>query len=409
MESSAVGNMKIEWAMSHMKILNKIEEKFVKTMPFKGKKISMALHVEAKTAYLAIVLKKGGAEVSLTGCNPLSSDDSVISALKENYGINVYGKKGESEQEYWENFHKILEINPDYLIDDGADLISLVHKEYPSLISNLHGANEETTTGIVRLKAMHNKKELKIPVIDVNDAYMKHLFDNRYGTGQSTFDGIFTATNLSLSGSTVVVAGYGWCGRGIALRAKGLGAKVIVTEIDPIKAIEANMEGYNVMKMSQAIKYADFVVTATGCTDVVSKKDLLNAKEGVILSNAGHFNKEISLPDLNELAISKKMVRPFVEEYTLKNNKKIYLLGEGRLINLVAGQGHPVEIMDLSFSLQALSAEYLINKKYKPKVYPVPKAIDEKVAKLALKTRNIKIDRLTKKQKIYLNTWNEGT
>jgi len=409
MESSAVGNMKIEWAMSHMKILNKIEEKFAKTMPFKGKKIAMALHVEAKTAYLAIVLKKGGAEVSLTGCNPLSSDDSVISALKENYGINVYGKKGESEQEYWEYFHKILEVNPDYLIDDGADLISLVHKEYPSLIPNLHGANEETTTGIVRLKAMYNKKELKIPVIDVNDAYMKHLFDNRYGTGQSTFDGIFTATNLSISGSTVVVAGYGWCGRGIALRAKGLGAKVIVTEIDPMKAVEAHMEGYTVMKMSQAIKYADFVITSTGCTDVVSKKDLLNAKDGVILSNAGHFNKEISLPDLNELAISKKTVRPFVEEYTLKNNKKIYLLGEGRLINLVAGQGHPVEIMDLSFSLQALSAEYMINKNYKPNVYSVPKAIDEKVAKLALKTRNIKIDHLTKKQKIYLNTWNEGT
>ncbi len=409
MNAYSEGKQKIEWVISHMPILNNIDNKLKEERSFKNVKIGMALHLEAKTAYLSIALKNGGADIRITSCNPLSSDDSVIKSLHEDYGVSVYGKKGESDTEYWEYLHNILDFSPDIIIDDGADLISLLHREYTHLIHDTKGANEETTTGIVRLKAMEKKRELKIPVIDVNDASMKHLFDNRYGTGQSTFDGIFSATNLTIAGSTFVVAGYGWCGRGIAMRAKGLGAEVVVTEIDPVKAIEARMDGFSVMPMKKAVGVADFIVTATGCKDVVSKKDLLNCKNGAVLANAGHFNKEVSLKDLDAVSKSHRTVRRYVDEYVLENGKKLYLLGEGRLINLVAGQGHPAEIMDMSFSLQALSAKYLLNEKLKSKIYPVPAKIDRYVAMLKLKSMGIKIDHLTKEQKLYLSEWDEGT
>ncbi|MEM0160696.1 MAG: adenosylhomocysteinase [Thermoplasmata archaeon] len=400
------GVLRLNWAKSHMFILNEIENRFRKEKPFANLKIGMALHVEAKTGVLALTLKNGGAKVKLASCNPLSSDDLVVNALKEN--IDVYARKGESDEEYYENLNKVLDFEPDIIIDDGGDLTYLIHK---SKDFKVIGGNEETTTGVVRLKALEKKGVLKFPIFDVNDAKMKHLFDNRYGTGQSTIDGLMTATNLSLAGKNIVVAGYGWCGRGIANRLRGLGAKITVTEIDSVKAVEAHMDGFNVTTMIEAIKNADFVITATGMKDVVRAEHLKVAKNGCILANAGHFDVEISKRDLEKMAISKSNVRKSVDLYEFQDNRKIYLLSEGRLVNLAAGQGHPVEIMDLSFSLQALTAEYVVKKRdtLKNKVYSVPEEIDEYVAEAALRNFNISLDKLNDEQKRYYEDWETGT
>jgi adenosylhomocysteinase len=400
------GLLRLNWAKSHMPILNEIEKRFISEKPFAKLKIGMALHVEAKTGILALTLKNGGARVKLASCNPLSSDDEVVEALKEN--IDVYARKGESNEEYYDNLNKVLEFEPDIIIDDGGDLTYLIHKNRDFKVI---GGNEETTTGVLRLKALEKKGKLKFPIFDVNDARMKHLFDNRYGTGQSTIEGIMTATNLSLAGKNIVIAGYGWCGKGIANRLRGMGAKITVTEIDPVKAVEAHMDGFNVSPMLEAIKNADFVITVTGMKDVVRADHIKVAKDGCILANAGHFDVEISKKDLEKMARSKNNVRKSVDMYRLENNKKLYLLSEGRLVNLAVGQGHPVEIMDLSFSLQALTAEYVVKRRetLKNKVYSVPEEIDEYVAEMALKNFNISIDHLNDEQKRYYEEWEVGT
>ncbi len=401
------GQNRLDWAYAHMGVIQKIRERFMEEKPFEGLKIGMALHVEAKTGILALTLRDGGANVRLASCNPLSTDDSVVEALRER-GLNVYAKKGETREEYYENLHKVLEMEPDIIIDDGGDLTTMLHTSYSHL--PILGGNEETTTGVLRLKVMEKKGVLRFPMFDVNDAKMKHLFDNRYGTGQSTLDGIMSSTNLSIAGKIAVVAGYGWCGRGIAMRLRGMGANVIVTEIDPVKAIEARMDGFRVMPMIEAIKEADMVITATGMKDIVRKEHIKKAKNGCILANAGHFDNEISKKALEELAKGKREIRKFVEEYDL-GNKKLYLLGDGRLINLVAGQGHPVEIMDMSFAIQALTAEYIAknHENLEPRVYAVPEKIDNEVAWLKLQAMGIKIDELTDEQKRYLEEWQEGT
>ncbi len=400
------GKEKLEWAMSHMDVLSEIRRDFINKKPFKGLKIGMALHVEAKTGILALTLRDGGANVRLASCNPLSTDDEVVEALRAE-GLNVYAKKGENREEYYENLHKVLEFEPNIIIDDGGDLTTLLHEEYAHI--EIMGGNEETTTGVMRLKVMEKKGVLRFPMFNVNDAKMKHLFDNRYGTGQSTLDGIMSATNLAIAGKTAVVAGYGWCGRGVAMRMRGMGANVIVTEINAVKAIEARMDGFRVMPMIDAVKEADLIVTTTGMKNILRKEHFKEIKDGCILANSGHFDNEINKKDLEEMAKSRKRIRKYVEEYNL-GDRKVYLLGDGRLINLVAGQGHPVEIMDMSFAIQALTAEYIAShKSLAPKVYPVPEEIDNYVARLKLKAMGIKIDELTEEQKRYLEEWKEGT
>lgn len=405
----ASGKNKIEWVSRNMPILNTIKEDFIKNKPFKGKKITICIHLEAKTAYFATVLKAGGAEVTATGCNPLSTQDDVALALREVYGITVYGKHGETEEEYFNDLRNALSNNPDIIMDDGGDLTNLIHSEYPELIKTLQGGTEETTTGILRLKARERAGELKFPVISANDAYCKYLFDNRYGTGQSVWDGINRTTNLIVSSKYVVVAGYGWCGKGTAMRAKGLGAKVIVCEVDPIKAVEAVMDGFSVMSMEEASKIGDIFVTVTGCKDVITKKHLLNMKDGVILANAGHFDVEINKNDLMEISDEKRVVRNNIEGYFGKDGKVRNLLAEGRLVNLAAGDGHPAEIMDMSFSIQALSLKY-INDNYKNmenKVYNVPDVLDKYVANIKLKSMGLSIDTLTEEQEKYINNYME--
>ncbi len=411
MELLERGKLRLEWAREHMDVMKSVRKELKDSGVLEGMRISMALHVEAKTGILALTLQEAGAKVRLASCNPLSTDDSVAVALNEEYGLETYAKKGESNEEYYANLNKVLDLRPQIVIDDGSDLIFLLHTERKELLSGIWGANEETTTGVIRLRALEKEGELEFPVIDVNDAYMKHLFDNRYGTGQSTFDGIFTSTNLLMAGKTFVVAGYGWCGRGIAMRAKGLGADVIVTEVDPIKAIEARMDGFRVMPMLEAVKQADFIVSATGVKDIVGKEHFEAIKNGCVLANSGHFDNEISKKDLEDMAIGKRRVRDFVDEYTLKDGRKLYLLGEGRLINLAAGQGHPVEIMDMSFAIQALSAEYIAknHEKMEKRVYQVPYEIDEKVGRIKLDSLGIEIDSLTEEQIRYMNDWREGT
>lgn len=401
------GKLKLDWALGHMDVLRQIRKKFREEKPFDGLKIGMALHVEAKTGILALTLRDGGAKVRLASCNPLSTDDSVVQALRDE-GLEVYARKGENREEYYQNLYRVLEIEPDIIIDDGGDLTTLLHREYKHI--KIMGGNEETTTGVIRLRVMEKKGVLRFPMFDVNDAKMKHLFDNRYGTGQSTLDGIMTATNLTIAGKNVVVAGYGWCGRGIAMRMRGMGANVIVTEIDPIKAIEARMDGFRVMRMLDAIKKADFVITATGMKNVVREEHFLAAKDGCIFANAGHFDNEVSKEDLERLSERKRRVRNYVDEYIVKG-KKLYLLGEGRLVNLAIGQGHPVEIMDMSFAIQALTAEYIAknHEALNPKVYSVPEEIDALVAQMKLRAMGIQIDELTEEQLRYLEEWQEGT
>jgi len=394
-----------------MPVLKTIRERFKKEKPLEGLKIGMALHTEAKTGILALTLADAGAHIRLASCNPLSTDDSVALALKKHYGLEVYAKKGESQEEYYSHLNSVLDMRPDYIIDDGADLIAMLHTTRRELIKDIKGANEETTTGVIRLRSMSADGKLEFPVMAVNDAKMKFLFDNRYGTGQSAFDGWMNATNLMISGKRLTVAGYGWCGKGIAMRAKGLGASVIVTEIDPIRAIEAKMDGFEVMKMIDAVKVSDIVMTVTGCKDIIKDEHLRQMRDGCMLCNVGHFDNEINKDALNDASVSVARVRDFVDEYKLKDGRCIYLIAEGRLMNLAAGQGHPAEIMDMSFAVQALTIEYLVknHKKMENKVYPVPSEIDTVIAEHKLKAMGVTIDTLSNEQKKYISGWEEGT
>lgn len=400
------GKRRIEWAELHMPVLRSIGKYFGKKKPLKGLRVGMCLHVEPKTCVLALTLKKAGAEVAIAGCNPLSTQDGAASALSK-MGVEVFAWNGQTEAEYFANIHSVLDIQPNVLIDDGADMIITLHKDRPELISGILGGCEETTTGVIRLKAMEKEGALAFPVIAVNDALTKHMFDNRYGTGQSTVDGILRATNLSIAGKTVVVAGYGWCGRGIAMRMKGMGADVIITEVEPVRALEARMDGYRVMKMIEAVPQADMLITATGNKWIIGKAELDSIKNGCILANAGHFNVEVDTTALEEASGRHYSARELVEAYELKSGKTVFLLAEGRLVNLAAGQGHPAEIMDMSFALQAMSAEYIVKEKkqLKPKVYPVPDALDRSIAQLKLKAMGIEIDQMTDAQRKYAQSW----
>ncbi|GAB6076892.1 adenosylhomocysteinase [Desulfurobacterium crinifex] len=407
-----IGKDRIEWAEMDMLVLRKeIRERFIEEKPLKGIRIGACLHVTTETANLMRTLKEGGAEVFLCASNPLSTQDDVAAALVKHYDIPVFAIKGEDEETYYQHIEAVLSKKPHITMDDGADLISTLHKNHPELIENVIGGTEETTTGVIRLKAMAKDGALKYPVIAVNEALTKHLFDNRYGTGQSTIDGILRATNRLLSGSVFVVAGYGWCGKGVAMRAKGMGAEVIVTEVDPIKAIEARMDGFRVMPMSEAAKLGDIFCTVTGNINVIREEHFKVMKDGAIVSNSGHFNVEIDIPALERMAVKKRKVRDFVDEYTLEDGRRIYLLAEGRLVNLSAAEGHPASVMDMSFANQALSAEYLVKegRDLRPDVYVVPGHIDRHVAELKLKAMGIEIDELTPEQIEYLNSWEMGT
>ena len=405
------GILRLHWAEMHTPVLQQIRERFRKEKPLKGLKVSMALHTEAKTGILAITLAEAGDHIRLASCNPLSTDDSVALALREKYGLEVYAKKGETQEEYYSHLNSVLDMGPDYIIDDGADLITMVHTTRRELLKDIKGANEETTTGVVRLRALANDGKLEFPVMAVNDAKMKFLFDNRYGTGQSAFDGWMNATNLMVSGKHLVVAGYGWCGKGVAMRAKGLGASVIVTEVDPVRAIEAKMDGFEVMPMVEAVKNADIIMTVTGCKDIVTKKHFEVMKDGCVMGNVGHFDNEINKKDLTSLSKKVTRVREFVDEYEMKDGRRLFLIGEGRLMNLAAGQGHPAEIMDMSFAVQALSLEYLVknHKDMKPAVYTAPAEIDTTIAEHKLQAMGVKIDTLSDEQKSYITGWEEGT
>lgn len=403
------GALLVEWATKRMPVLAQIRSRFEKEQPLKNVTVGACLHVTKETAVLAETLKAGGAKVALCGSNPLSTQDEVAAYLATK-GINVYAWRDQKTDEYFWCINQVLDYKPQATLDDGADLVGTLHKERTELLENVTGGTEETTTGVIRLRAMEKDGALKYPIIAVNDAYTKYLFDNRYGTGQSTIDGILRSTSLLLAGKNFVVAGYGWCGRGLAMRAKGMGAQVIVTEVDPTKALEAIMDGFRVMPMNEAAKIGDVFVTLTGDISVIRKEHMQKMKDGAIIANSGHFNVEINIPDLQSMSDSKRTVRPNLEEYSLKDGRKLYLLAEGRLVNLAAAEGHPSEVMDMSFSNQALSVEYLVkNEGLKTRVYRVPKEIDELVASLKLKALNVKIDELTEEQKKYLTTWEEGT
>jgi len=397
------GERKIRWVKGNMPLLRSIEEDFAATKPFAGKRIALSIHLEAKTAYLCRVLAAGGAEMYITGSNPLSTQDDVAAALVHG-GLNVFAWHGTTPEEYEAHTRKVIEAKPHFIIDDGGDLVTLIHEEYPELLPNVIGGCEETTTGILRLKAMAAAGTLKFPMMLVNDADCKHLFDNRYGTGQSVWDGINRTTNLIVAGKTVVIAGYGWCGKGAAMRAKGLGAKVIVTEIDPVKAIEAVMDGFTVMKMEEAAKIGDFFVTVTGCNHVITEKSFLNMHEGAILCNAGHFDVEVDMAGLRELAVESFEARNNIMGYKLPNGVTIYVIAEGRLVNLAAGDGHPAEIMDMSFAIQALSAQWLIQNRdsVSSVLNNVPREVDEAVAWRKLNSMGLQIDTLTQEQRVYL-------
>ena len=397
------GKLKIDWVREHMPILAEIRQEFLRTKPFTGMKIAICLHLEAKTAYLAQVLHEAGAKVAIAGSNPLSTQDDVAAALAEN-GVKVFAWHGSTAKEYDYLLRQTASIGPDLVIDDGGDLVHLLHTELREHLPRVKGGSEETTTGLHRLRGMALRGELEFPMIAANDAYCKHLFDNRYGTGQSTWDGIMRTTNLVVAGKTVVVAGYGWCGRGVAQRAKGLGAQVIVTEIDPVKALEAMMDGYQVMPMQKAASIGQIFITLTGCKDVIRGEHFAVMPDGAILANAGHFDVEISKPDLKAMAVSSRVVRENVEEYVLQDGRKLYLLGEGRLVNLACADGHPAEIMDMSFGIQALSLEYLVRsgKDLPCQVIRVPDEVDERIARLKLTAERIEIDILSSEQEHYL-------
>ncbi len=403
------GARKIAWVKRNMPLLNGIEEEFSKSKPFAGLKVALSVHLEAKTAYLCKVLAAGGAEMYVTGSNPLSTQDDVAAALVHD-GLNVFAWYNSNEEEYHRHIGAVIDAAPNIIIDDGGDLVHLIHNERTDLIPNVFGGCEETTTGIIRLKAMDKAGALKFPMVLVNDADCKHLFDNRYGTGQSVWDGINRTTNLIVAGKNVVVAGYGWCGKGVAMRAKGLGAEVIVTEIDPIKAMEAVMDGFKVMPMREAAKIGDFFVTVTGCADVIGEEAFLNMKDGAICCNAGHFDVEVNMAKLREIAADSHIARSNIMGYKLSNGRTIFVIAEGRLVNLAAGDGHPAEIMDMSFAIQALSAEYIAKNAASLRsgasmTINVPKEIDRKVAERKLKAWNITIDKLTPEQEEYLGSW----
>jgi adenosylhomocysteinase len=405
------GGLRIEWARNNMPVLSLVAQRFKKRKPLKGLKIGCCLHVTTETAVLAEVLKSGGATISLCASNPLSTQDDVAASLVKNLEVSVFAIKGEDTRTYYQHIKSVLLSRPDITMDDGADLVSTIHRGKISEHKNILGGTEETTTGVIRLRALAQQGKLRYPIIAVNDAQSKHLFDNRYGTGQSTVDGIIRSTNKLLAGCNFVVCGYGWCGRGVAMRAKGMAAKVIVVEVDPLRALEATMDGYEVMRISGAAKIGDVFVTTTGDTSVIRKEHFILMKDGAILANAGHFNVEIDIPALQKLGKKKKRIREFVDEYILKDGRKIYLLGEGRLINLAAAEGHPAQVMDMSFANQALSIEYIArhHKQLRNDVYGVPEAIDKNIATLKLKSLGIKIDTLTGEQKKYLSSWELGT
>ncbi len=405
------GRRRIEWAEREMPVLRQIQERFAKERPLKGLRVSACLHVTTETANLMNALHIGGADVVLTASNPLSTQDDVAASLVTHFEIPVYAIKGEDNPTYYKHINAALAHEPHMTMDDGADLVSVLHKERQDLLANIVGGTEETTTGVIRLRAMAADGALRFPIIAVNDAMTKHLFDNRYGTGQSTIDGIIRATNILLAGKTVVVAGYGWCGRGFAQRARGLGASVVVTEIDPLPALEAVMEGFRVMPMNEAAKVGDIFVTLTGDLNVIDRHHFEVMKDGAIVANSGHFNVEINIPALEEMATDKRLVRPFVEQYQLSDGRRVHLLGEGRLINLAAAEGHPASVMDMSFANQALSLEYLVRNadQLQNRVYGVPQDIDKEIARLKLAAMDVAIDQLTPQQHAYLNSWQEGT
>ena len=404
------GIRKIEWVQRHMPVLEHIKKEYEETQPFKGITIGSCLHLEPKTINLGLTLQAGGAEVAMTGCNPLSTHDDAVAGAAD-LGLNIYGWRDQDDEEYYQTINMVLDHKPDVIIDDGADMIMVLHNERTDVLKHIKGACEETTTGVHRLEAMHKDGALKFPVVAVNDAYTKYLFDNRYGTGQSSFDAIMGTTNMLIAGKSVVVCGYGWCGRGIALRAQGLGANVIVTEIDPIRALEARMDGYRVMKIRDAVKEADLIITVTGNINIIHGDDFKYMKDGCMLCNSGHFNVEINRRDLEAQSTSVREVRESIEMFTMKDGRKIYLLADGRLVNLSAarGQGHPAEIMDMSFAVQALSAKYILNNDLEVGVTKAPDDIDYKVANLKLKAMDIEIDTLSDRQKEYMCSWKEGT
>ena len=405
------GKLRIEWADENMPVLKLIRERFSKEKPLKGVKVSCCLHVTTETAVLMNTLKSGGGEVNLCASNPLSTQDDVAASLVKDFNIPVFAIRGEDNKVYYSHIESSLGLKPNVTMDDGADLVSTIHKSRLDLVPNILGSTEETTTGIIRLRSLEQNKKLLFPVIAVNDADTKHLFDNRYGTGQSTVDGVIRATNILIAGKIVVVLGYGWCGRGFAMRARGMGANVIITEVDPTKALEAIMDGYSVMPMKEAAKKGDLFVSLTGNTTVIAGEHFKVMKDGAIVANSGHFNVEIEIPALEKMSSKKRVIRNGVEEYLLKDGRRINLLGEGRLVNLACAEGHPAIVMDMSFANQALAAEYLVksHKKLDKKVYRMPEAIDKEIARLKLKSMGIQIDTLTAFQKKYLSSWELGT
>ncbi|WP_088224678.1 adenosylhomocysteinase [Desulfosporosinus sp. FKB] len=401
-----LGQSKIDWVAPRMQVLNIVRQEFEKTQPFAGKNVVICLHLEAKTAYLAHVVRAGGANVTVVASNPLSTQDDVVAALVQQ-GIQAHAWYNATDEEYKHHLQLALDTEPDFIIDDGGDLVSTIHTTRPELLKKVKGGAEETTTGVLRLHSMAKDGVLKFPMIAVNDAQCKYLFDNRYGTGQSVWDGIMRTTNLVVAGKTAVIAGYGWCGKGVAMRAKGLGAKVIICEINPIKANEALMDGFEVMPMIEAAKFGDFFITVTGNTNIINKEHFGQMKSGAILCNAGHFDVEVNVAQLKEIALSERTARNNITEYTLPTGQKLYLLAEGRLVNLAAGDGHPAEVMDMTFALQALSLEYVAvnHNKLAPGVYQVNSEIDEKVAQLKLQSLGLSIDTLTQEQRTYLASW----
>jgi adenosylhomocysteinase len=404
------GRRRVEWAFQSMPVLQAIRKQFIRSQPLAGVRVAACLHVTTETANLIIALKDGGAEVALCSSNPLSTQDDVAATLVKDHGIAIYAVKGESSELYDQHLMACADVQPHLTIDGGADLVSLLHAKRPDLLENVAGGTEETSTGVMRLRAMAREGALKYPIIAVNDACTKHLFDNRYGTGQSTIDGIIRATNVLFAGSNVVVAGYGWCGRGVAMRARGLGANVIITEIDPTKALEAVMDGFRVMAMNEAAAIGDIFITVTGNKHVMGREAFTRIKDNAIVCNSGHCNAEIDLEALAKMAVSRGETREFVEEFKLGDGRRVYVLGEGRLINLAAGEGHPASVMDMGFANQALCAEYMVrnHKSLENKVYPVPEKLDKDVARLKLEAMNVCIDRLTPEQEHYLASWSEG-
>ena len=402
------GKNNIEWAMKDMPVLMKIQERFIKEQPFKGMKLSACVHVTKETAALCTVMKAGGADAVLIASNPLSTQDDVAAALVKYWEIPVLGYAGESVETYRQHVKQAIDFNPDIVIDDGCDIVATLHAENPEAAKNIIGSTEETTTGIIRLQALEAQGELRFPAVGVNTSMTKHLYDNRYGTGQSAMDGIMRAANILIAGKTVVVSGYGWCGKGCAMRAKALGANVIVCEVDPLKALEAAMEGYRVMPIAEAAKVGDIFLTVTGDIHVVDLEHIYSMKDGAFLCNAGHFDHEVNVPDLKKEVVEIKRIRPFLDEYKLKNGKSVYVLAEGRLVNLVAAEGHPASVMDMSFANQALGIEFIVKNKGKleNKLYTLPESVDKEIAKLKLESMGISIDTLTEEQEKYLNSWN---